>query len=73
MPAELQTAADRLRAIFPDRTSVRIASEMSSSQLIVVAPPAIQRRIADILAQTKKSLDFLASPFQDKAYAVSFR
>ena len=45
--ADAQAALSQVRRMYPDPSSVRLASEPNSRQLVVLAAPAVQQRIGN--------------------------
>jgi len=50
--AQLTQTADRLRLQYGDRPGVRVATDAATSQLLVLAPPEVQLKIAEKLADS---------------------
>ncbi len=56
-PDRMDAVADALRQQFPPSTGVRVAPDRRTSQLVVIAPPAVQAQIADYVRGETGSTD----------------
>ncbi len=64
---DVQASRQQLRAVYSDESRVRLATDPNTGQLIVVASPELQKRIAEILTRGRAEGSSLQSPGQSAA------